>query len=1270
MRTWIKRVVILILVLATITLGSVGALLFSPVGLSIVLAVIPSWFPELSIEEAEGSFLNGFRLQGVALKLDGVDLKASSLALNLNSDCLLNKAICINQVALDGLDLTLTETGQVSESSEPLTTKINIPLPIDIVNLSVNDAKINAYGTKVDWASFTTASFIEGSKLTLKPTYWDGLSVSLPTATEKEQAEKELPATASAKEAKNQAPAPNSNSAQTDLMDNKDEAGLVLPDVFIPLDIDIEHFELTNAELHLPQSQKIERFVLQATAGGYEVQLKQVELVAEQGQLDLNGDLLLFGEYGLDLNADAKINIAPLTDQKVSLAAKGSLADLSLELGLLGKVAASAKGEVNLLDPKIPFDLALKSKYLQWPLDAKADYSLKNSAIEVKGNLDSYAITLATAIEGKDIPAVSLSSRVDGSMTEAKLSKLVINTLGGEIKGSAYVNWADLAYWKTDLAFSDIQLNRFKKDIQANLSGSINNEGRLTKDGGFDVSLPAFDIYGDVFTHKLSLKGDAKVWDHKGSGEIGFKTKGITVHHANNHLYLTGELDKKLAMNLDINVNNLASSVPDAAGVIKGTVDIKGSLEKPVVLAQINGRNIKWKDEASIKEVSVRGSVTSDKEILGSGIVALNTVKVAGNVIDSVSLRGSGTEKAQSLNLIVDGKLADGNPIGANIALKSKAIDKNWQVQMHASSLTTPVGVWKLEKDLILDFDTAKNQATLGRFCWTQQKGKLCSEKPVILADKGNAELALYDYNLAGLSEISKDIPSVNSLLNVRAKVAWLPDALPEINAHLNVSEGKLPTSFTQGVDLGWSAINAKATLTKAKLDAGLDIALIKNGDFAVTAKVDDISKEIREIKTRVKISHLDLSVLTPLLGEQSQVQGLVNADLNISGDVRTPDVNGSIEASSLLVKSPTVPIAIDKGHLGITFRRKDANLTGLIQTKEGDIHLTGSSRWREVDKWFASLNVKGENLEVSVPPMVSLKVSPNMTLRATPSGINVDGDINVPWGRILVESLPASAVKESSDLVILNDKLEPVIKEKANPLNLKAVVRVNLGDDIKLNAFGLQTLLKGRLNVESSGGTPKVTGDINLEDGTYRSFGQYLQITKGQILFNGSPSEPYLQIEAIRNPDAIEDDVEAGIIVKGPADQPEVTIFSDPSMPQANALSYLMTGSNLNSDSDSANMTSMLIGLGLSQSGKLVGQLGEAFGVQNLSVDTAGVAGDEKVEVSGYIMPDLQVKYGVGIFTGLPEFTLRYKLMKNFYVEAVSGLDNSLDLLYQFTRD
>lgn len=78
------------------------------------------------------------------------------------------------------------------------------------------------------------------------------------------------------------------------------------------------------------------------------------------------------------------------------------------------------------------------------------------------------------------------------------------------------------------------------------------------------------------------------------------------------------------------------------------------------------------------------------------------------------------------------------------------------------------------------------------------------------------------------------------------------------------------------------------------------------------------------------------------------------------------------------------------------------------------------------------------------------------------------------------------------------------------------------------------------------------------------------------------------------------------------------------------------------------------------------MGKIGETFGVSNLALDTEGWA-TPPVVVSGYVLPGLQVKYGVGIFDSLATLTLRYRLMPKLYLEAVSGLDQALDLLYQF---
>ena len=101
--------------------------------------------------------------------------------------------------------------------------------------------------------------------------------------------------------------------------------------------------------------------------------------------------------------------------------------------------------------------------------------------------------------------------------------------------------------------------------------------------------------------------------------------------------------------------------------------------------------------------------------------------------------------------------------------------------------------------------------------------------------------------------------------------------------------------------------------------------------------------------------------------------------------------------------------------------------------------------------------------------------------------------------------------------------------------------------------------------------------------------------------------------------------------------------------------------------ETDNSAITSALIGLGLSQSSGLLTEMGDAIGLSDFGIDTEGVGDSSQVVLSAYLLPGLKVKYGVGLFDSLATITLRYRLLPRLYLEAVSGVDQAIDLLYQF---
>ena len=87
----------------------------------------------------------------------------------------------------------------------------------------------------------------------------------------------------------------------------------------------------------------------------------------------------------------------------------------------------------------------------------------------------------------------------------------------------------------------------------------------------------------------------------------------------------------------------------------------------------------------------------------------------------------------------------------------------------------------------------------------------------------------------------------------------------------------------------------------------------------------------------------------------------------------------------------------------------------------------------------------------------------------------------------------------------------------------------------------------------------------------------------------------------------------------------------------------------------------------GLSSTRGFTNQIGRAFGLQSLTLDASGTSSDTQVNLTGYITPDLYIRYGVGVFNSTNSLSMRYQLTQRLYVEAKAAVNNSVDLIYQW---
>ncbi len=1247
---WLFISVVSLLVLASVT---VSVLVYSSFGLNFILWSAEKFEPGLSIDSSEGRLGDTFSLHGISYldKSANIDLKVNDVTLSLNASRLFQPAIVLDNLAVSGLSVKLTLPQSSTESNDSTQTSmsdISSPLPIEIKLAQLNDIHLVIDDMSAHWNTLSTGLAWRGSKLTLSPTQWQGIIVNLPPADKTSQ----------------QPPKTKQEPFRY--------TGLNLPDIVLPLAVNIPQFTAKDIRIvQGEQTHKIDSVELGISGKKSKVVVSQLNLQMPEVHSSLQGEATLSGNYPLSLAAHAEYLTAPIKGQIIDLSAKGSLADLSLSLVAQGAVKTETQVDLSLTQPDLPFKLSAQNTHGYWPVEGKEQYRFNVSTLTAAGNLNNYQFAMDADVKGEGIADTTSNLQGKGTLTSVSLDKFVVLALEGEISGQLTANWENDISIFSQLSLKNVKPQAFAKDIPGVLNGEVIASAGINQNNGWNVDVSTLDIDGDIKGYPLTVKGllTANSTD-KGIG-VEVSTPNLVVAHGPNNITLNGALADTWNLDAAINVSDLSKSLTQTSGQISGDIHLTGDQITPRADIALRGTKVKWQDTFTANQLALTGDVVS----LSNPKVNLNLEAKSGSVqeqkFDSVLLQVDGGIAQHNLSLAVVAPKMNGN------LLLDGGLDNDfsvWNGKLTQVELIHNHEKLQLLDPVLLKADITNQNASIEPHCWGLDDASLCLvNQASVSAQNIHAAVALKSLSLSKLTRWIPDHPvTAQGTVNGTASVEWMKGQDAQVEGKFDVSKGQMNTKGNQGITIGWDTAVLTSKLHDGNLSGDAKVNLTDNGQLELNASVPDVRTENKQVQGNIKLSQINIDFLQPLLGEYSKAGALINSDIALSGDLLHPKAQGEIKVTDLLASGEMFPVEVQHGDVLVSLAGYQAKLTALINTPDGDLNIDGNADWADLSRWRVNSHVFADGLNVDLPPMVKIKVVPDITLSMNPDAAMVEGKIKLPWGRIKVEKLPESAIEVSSDQVLVDQNWDP-IEQKSLPFRVATNVEVDIGNDFLLQAFGLKGYLDGILKISQKENAPFVVGDVNITDGTYRSFGQDLIIQQGKVMMNGSVSKPYVDITAIRNPDNIEDDVTAGIKVSGPADNPSVTVFSDPTMAQANALSYLLRGQDLTIDSsgsDNNAMTTALIGLSLSQSGYIVGELGQAIGVQDLQLDTSGSGDESQVNVSGYVLPGLQVKYGVGIFNSVGEFTVRYRLMRNLYIEAVSGLTSAVDLLYQFEFD
>ena len=1102
--------------------------------------------------------------------------------------------------------------------------------------------------------NFSSALNWEEKNLTLKPTSLSGLLIALPKV---------------AKVAQEQVVEPKVENPKPDELPLGESlkqlfAKPLLPqmtDVHLPLNLNIEEFHGEQLRLTGDTDITVSNMLLKVSSIDGNMKLDAFDIDSNQGTLNATGTATLRDNWPVDITLNSTLNVDPMKGEKVKLKVGGEVRkQLEFGVNLSGPVDIVLRGQTQLAEAGLPLNLDITSEQLYWPFTGEKQYQADDLKLKLTGKMTDYTLSFRTAVKGQDVPPATITLDGKGNEQQISIDKLSVAALEGKTELKALLDWQQAISWRGELTLDGINTAKTFPDWPAKLNGLAKMRGSLYG-GTWQLDIPELKLAGNVKQNKVSVDGQLK-----GNSYMQWTIPGLHLELGRNKADVKGELGVK-DLNLDANIDapGLDNALPGLGGTAKGLVNIRGTVDAPQVMADITASNLRWQ-ALRVARVLVKGDVKSTDQLAGTMNVRVERLSQPGVNISLATLAAKGSEKQHELELRVQGE-----PVAGQLKLAG-SFDRNeqrWKGTLSDTRFTTPVGLVALNREIALDYRNQEQKISIGPHCWTNPNAELCVPQTIDAGAQGRAVVNLNRFDLAMLKPFMPDTTQASGTFSGKADVSWdaTKEGLPQGEVTLSgrnvkvtqvVNDAPLPVAF--------ETLNLNAKLQNNRADLGWLIRLTNNGQFDGQVQVTDPQGR-RNLGGNVNIRNFSLAMANAIFTRGEKAAGTLNANLRLGGNLQSPQLFGQMQLNGVDVEGNFMPFDMQPSQLAMNFNGTTSTLQGVVRTQRGQINLSGDADWSQINNWRARVAAQGSKVRITVPPMVRLDVSPDLVFEATPTLFTLDGRVDVPWARIVVHDLPESAVGTSSDEVMLNADLKPEKpKSAAIPINSNLIVHV--GNNVRMDAFGLKARLTGDLKVTQDQQGLGLNGQINIPEGRYHAYGQDLIVRKGELLFSGPVDQPLLNIEAIRNPDATENDVTAGVRITGTADEPKAEIFSDPAMSQQEALSYLLRGQGLESgQSDSAAMTSALVGLGVAQSGQVVGKIGETFGVSNLALDTEGVGDSSQVVVSGYVLPGLQVKYGVGIFDSLATLTLRYRLMPKLYLEAVSGLDQALDLLYQF---
>ena len=1043
-------------------------------------------------------------------------------------------------------------------------------------------------------------------------------------------------------------------SLEIELTASTDDSPLDLSPLSLPVDIDVAYGSLGSLLIRREAREllRIDDIGFAASLLGSRVDVASLEAKILDVELRASGRVDI--EKQLPLAATASATRAGWPTLTASV--KGDLTRLAVEAKLAGDWPLAMSGTVDPLGEEVPFSLGLRAEApLALPGEAAAYGSLQEARATLAGNLLGISAELQASTGSEWIGVNRLQAMLRWApKAGVELQRASLQGELGMVEATGTLGLGAALPLQLALQLRDACLPRWAQTPGCRVGGTVRTEGTLAENA---TTLTAvLDLTGEVKARPAALRGRVAM-DAAGA----LMLEGVELASGANRLQLAGTAGDLLALEGQLQLASLAETLPRASGHGEGRFRIGGNRARPEIdaslqLAQLAAQGYRAGELAATLRWRGEGD-TSNRLALQASALGVPGLDIG--AVDAV-LTGSRASHALTASGRIEG-------VAIALACAGAAADANWSANCQRLDLTTRQGLpdWQLEQSLRLAWNGAAKSLSVEPFCLRSKSTAACSTQRVRIAPDLVEGIALRAEALP-VGFLSAWLPpdlEASGTLALRLDASRRGTQPLRLEASLSSQALRLEP-LAAGEEIPFEFREIAASLRTEGRGLRLRASALSGAEGRIEAALDLSGLEgAAGLSGSVSVAGIEVGPVLRIVPGSLESAGRLDGRITVGGSVASPALSGEIGVTGGRFAHEGLPQPIEDFSLALRFAGADADFDGSLRTRAGTGNIDGKFRWAGED-WSARLRLHAQELLLEPRRGTRIHVVPDITVELDPALASISGEVRIPKADIDLEALPETAVSVSRDTVMVG-------QQKAAPgIDYALSVKLSLGKQVQLRGFGADARLGGELRLLRNPDAPiEGRGEVRILEGRYTAYGQRLEVTEGSsLVFNGPLTRPALRINAVRH---IEDEpVEVGVQVRGDAKAPELKVFSRPTMPESRALHYLLTGRAPSSGTDNElAVGSAMMQLGISGAGKVTSKIFGKLGIQDFQVDSRKVQGGTEVQLSGYLTPDLYLRYGVSTFEKVNTFRLRYRLTPRFFVEAVSGVENAVDFLYSFSR-